>query len=253
MDLGLKGKKAIVTGGTRGIGRAVSNLLVAEGCDIGICARSAEGVREAVADFKAKGVRAFGKTVDVADGKQLVDFIETTAADLGGLDVFISNVGAMGGANDEASWKRGLEIDLLGMLRGCETAVPFLEKSGSGALVVIGSTAAVEVIGARRAYNSMKAAILPYVKALARELAPKNLRANVVSPGTIYFPGGIWNMREQKAPEAFRYALDRNPMGRMGTPEEVANAVVFLASPRASFITGVNLICDGALTQRVQF
>ncbi len=253
MDLGLRGKKAIVTGGTRGIGRAVANLLAEEGCDIATCARSADGIRDAVSAFKAKGVRAFGKTVDVADGSQLVAFIESAAVDLGGVDIFISNVGAMGGANDEASWRRGFEIDLLGMLRGCETAVPFLETSGAGALVVIGSTAAVELIGARRAYNSMKAAILPYVKGLARELAPKNVRANVVSPGTIYFPGGIWNVREQKAPEAYRNALQRNPMGRMGTPEEVANAAVFLASPRASFITGVNLICDGALTQRVQF
>jgi 3-oxoacyl-[acyl-carrier protein] reductase len=253
MDLGLRGKKAIVTGGTRGIGRAISNLLTEEGCDIGICARNTDEIQEAVAAFKAKGVGAVGTVVDVADGNQFVTFIESTARALGGLDIFISNVGAMGGANDEASWKRGFEIDLLGMLRGCETAVPFLEKSGAGSLVVIGSTAAVEVIGARRSYNSMKAAILPYVKALARELAPKNVRANVVSPGTVYFPGGIWNMREQKAPEAYRNALNRNPMGRMGTPEEVANAVVFLASPRASFITGVNLVCDGALTQRVQF
>jgi 3-oxoacyl-[acyl-carrier protein] reductase len=253
MDLGLKGKRAIVTGGTRGIGRAVSNLLVEEGCDIGICARSEDAIREAVAQFKAKGVRAFGTAVDIAVGSRLVAFIESTAAELGGLDIFISNVGALGGGNDEDSWKRGFEIDLLGMLRGCETAVPFLEKSGTGSLVVIGSTAAVELIGPRRAYSSMKAAIVPYVKGLARDLASRNVRANVVSPGTIYFPGGIWNQREQKAPDAFRNALNRNPMGRMGTPEEVADAVVFLASPRAGFITGVNLICDGTLTQRVQY
>jgi len=253
MDLGLQGKKAIVTGGTRGIGRAIANLLVEEGCDIGICARTAAQIEEAVSAFKAKGVKAFGSAVDVADGDQLTRFINSTAEALGGLHIFVSNVSALGGGNDEASWQKGFEIDMLGTLRGCETAVPFLEKSGAGAIVVVGSTAAVEVFGARRAYNSVKAAILPYAKSLARELAPGKVRVNVVSPGTIYFKGGVWNMIEQNMPDRYRQAFDRNPMGRMGTPEEVADAVVFLASPRASFITGTNLICDGCLTQRVQF
>jgi 3-oxoacyl-[acyl-carrier protein] reductase len=253
MDLGLKGKKAIVTGGTRGIGRAIANLLVEEGCDIGICARTAGQIEEVVAAFKAKGVKAFGAAVDVAEGAQLTSFVNSTAEALGGLNIFISNVSAMGAGNDEASWKKGFEIDVLGTLRGCETAVPFLEKSGAGAIVVVGSTAAVEVVGPRRAYSGVKAAILPYIKSLARNLAPKNVRANMVSPGTVYFKGGVWNVIEQKMPDRYRQALDRNPMGRMATPEEVANAVVFLASPRASFISGTNLICDGGMTQRVQF
>ena len=254
MDLGLKGKKAIVTGGTRGIGRAIANLLVEEGCHIGICARTAIQVEEAVIAFKAKGVKAFGSAVDVADGAQLTGFVKSTADALGGLDIFISNVSAMGGGGiDETAWKKGFEIDILGTLRGCETAVPFLERSGAGAIVVIGSTAAVEVVGPRRAYSGAKAAILPYIKSLARNLAPKNVRANVVSPGSVYFKGGVWSVIEQSMPDRYRQTLARNPMGRMGTPEEVANAVVFLASPRASFISGTNLICDGCMTQRVQF
>jgi 3-oxoacyl-[acyl-carrier protein] reductase len=253
MDLGLKGKKAIVTGGTRGIGRAIANLLVEEGCDIGICARTPAQVEQAAAAFRAKGVKAFGSAVDVADGAQFIHFIKSTAEALGGLDIFISNVSALGVGNDEDSWRNGFEIGVLGTLRGCETALPFLEKSSGGAIVVVGSTAAVEVVGSRRAYSGVKAALLPYIKALARDLAPKNVRANVVSPGSIYFKGGVWDVAQQKMPERYRQTLARNPMGRMGTPEEVANAVVFLASPRASFITGTNLICDGGLTQRVQF
>ena len=254
MDLGLQGKKAIVTGGTRGIGRAIANLLVEEGCDIGICARTAPQVEEAVASFKRKGVNAFGSAVDIAEGAQLTDFVKSAAAALSGLDIFISNVSAMGGGGiDETAWQKGFEIDVLGTLRGCETAVPFLERSGAGAIVVIGSTAAVEVVGPRRAYSGAKAAILPYIKSLARNLAPKNVRANVVSPGSIYFQGGVWSVIEQNMPDRYRQTLARNPMGRMGTPEEVANAVVFLASPRASFISGTNLICDGCMTQRVQF
>jgi 3-oxoacyl-[acyl-carrier protein] reductase len=253
MDLGLKGKKAIVTGGTRGIGRAISDLLVEEGCSIGVCARNAGQVEEAVAAFKAKGVKAYGSAVDVADGNALKSFIAKTAEQLGGLDIFISNVSALGGGNDEAAWRKGFEIDVLGTVNGCETAVPFLEKSGAGSIVVIGTTAAVEVVGPRRSYSATKAAILPYIKSLAANLAAKNVRANVVSPGTIYFKGGVWNMVEQNMPDRYKQALGRNPMGRMGTPEEVANAAVFLASSRASFITGTNLICDGSITQRVQY
>lgn len=255
MDLGLKGKKAIVTGGTRGIGRAIANLLVEEGCDIGICARTTAQIDKAVAAFKAKGVKTFGSAVDVADGAQFTSFVKSAAEALGGLDIFISNVSALGVSNDEASWTKGFEIDVLGTFRGCETAVPFLEKSGAGAIVVVGSAAAVEVGGlrSRGAYGSVKAAILPYIKSLARDLAAKNVRANVVSPGTIYFKGGVWNLIEQNMPDLYRQAIGSNPMGRMGTPEEVANAVVFLASPAASFITGANLMCDGCITRRVQF
>jgi 3-oxoacyl-[acyl-carrier protein] reductase len=136
---------------------------------------------------------------------------------------------------------------------GCEAALPHLEKSGAGAIVVIGSTAMAEIYAPNRSYSAVKATLIPYVKGLARNLAPKNVRANLVSPGNVYFKGGVWNTVEERNPEMFKAMLGRNPTGRMGTPEEVANAVVFLASPRASFITGTNLIIDGALTQRVQF
>ena len=118
---------------------------------------------------------------------------------------------------------------------------------------MIGTTGAIEIAGPPRPYASAKAALVPYVKALARNLAAKGVRANMVSPGNVYFKGGVWNMIEENTPELFKTMVSRNPMGRMGTPPEVANAVVFLASPRSSFITGTNLIIDGALTQRVQF
>jgi 3-oxoacyl-[acyl-carrier protein] reductase len=134
----------------------------------------------------------------------------------------------------------------MGTVAGVEAAIPYLEKSSAGSIVVIGTIAAIEIAGAPRPYASVKAALAPYVKALARNLAAKE-------PGNIYFEGGVWNGVEQNNPDLFKIILSRNPMGRMGTAEEVANAVVFLASPRASFITGTNLIVDGALTQRVQF
>ena len=254
MDLGLKGRKAIVTGGTRGIGRAIADLLVEEGCDVAICARTPDQVDEAVAAFKAKGVKAAGEAFDVADADAVAAFVDRMALALGGLDIFVANIsGAMGLANDAAGWKRAVEVDILSTVRGCEAAVPHLEKSGAGAIVVISSVSAVEVSGVRRPYSAVKAALIPYVKNLARDLAAKNVRANLVSPGSIYFKGGVWNMVEQAMPDLYQATLGRNPMGRMGRPEEVADAAVFLASARASFITGANLICDGAITQRVGF
>jgi 3-oxoacyl-[acyl-carrier protein] reductase len=255
MDLGLKGKKAIVTGGSRGIGRTVCELLAEEGCDLALCARGRAGVEEAVTALVGKGVRAHGGVVDVADTNALRTWIVDAVGQLGGLDIFVANVSAFGMAMDEDTWRRSFEIDVMGTVAGVEAAIPHLEKSPAGAIVVVGTTGALEMYGAGyvRPYAAVKAALVPYVKGVARSLAHKGVRANLVSPGNIYFKGGVWNTVEERNPETFKMMLSLNPMGRMGTPEEVANAVVFLASPRAGFITGSNRIIDGALTQRVQF
>lgn len=253
MDLHLKGKKAIVTGATRGLGRAIANLLADEGCDLALCARHRQGVDEAVAALGQKGITAAGAAVDVADTRALRAFVGAMAERLGGLDIFIANVSALGMAMDEDTWRRSFDIDVMGTVAGVEAAIPFLEKSAAGAIVVVGTTGAIEMAGAMRPYAAVKAALIPYVKGLARNLAGKGVRANMVSPGNVYFKGGVWNAVEEKTPAVFQEMLARNPTGRMGRPEEVADAVVFLASPRASFITGTNLIIDGALTQRVQF
>jgi 3-oxoacyl-[acyl-carrier protein] reductase len=253
VDLQLKGKKAIVTGGTRGIGRAIVKTLAGEGCAVALCARTKGQVDETVAALRETGVKAQGGAVDVADTRALRAWIESAAEALGGLDIFVANVSALAMGMDEESWRRSLDVDVMGTVFGCEAALPALEKSGGGAIVVIGTTGLVEIAGPTRPYASVKAALVPYVKSLARNLAAKNIRANMVSPGTVYFKGGVWDVTEQKRPEIYKAALARNPTGRMGTPQEIANAAVFLASPRASFISGTNLIVDGALTQRIQF
>jgi 3-oxoacyl-[acyl-carrier protein] reductase len=253
MDLGLKGRKALVTGGTRGIGRRIVELLAEEGCDVALCARSAGPVAETVAALEAKGVKASGGAVDVAELAALRSWVDASATALGGVDIFVANVSALAQGMDEESWRRGFEIDVMATVFGIEAALPYLEKSAAGAIVVIGSTAMAEIYGPNRSYAAVKATLVPYVKGLARNLAAKNVRANLVSPGNVYFKGGVWNTVEERNPEMFKAMLARNPTGRMGTPQEVADAVVFLASSRASFITGTNLIIDGALTQRVQF
>jgi 3-oxoacyl-[acyl-carrier protein] reductase len=253
LDLFLKGKNAAVTGATRGIGRAIAELLAAEGCNVALCARHEAAVDATVAALAGHGVRSWGGRIDVADTAALRGWIADAAKVLGGLDIFVANVSALAQSMDDESWRRSLEIDIIGTVAGIEAAIPFLERSNSGAIVVVGTTGAIEIAGPPRPYASAKAALIPYVKALARNLAAKNMRANMVSPGNVYFKGGVWNVVEESNPALFQTMLARNPMGRMGTPCEVANAVVFLASPRASFITGTNLIIDGALTQRVQF
>jgi 3-oxoacyl-[acyl-carrier protein] reductase len=253
MDLGLKGKKAIVTGGTRGIGRAIAERLAAEGADVGICARNAGQVGDAVAALQGRGVKATGRAVDVTDGPALEQWITDAVGELGGLDILVANVSALAGDPSEAAWRAGFEVDLMGTIRSIDAALPFLEKSDTGAIVAISSVSALQFFGGVRAYNSIKAALINHISNVAHVLAPKGIRANTVSPGTIYFEGGVWYQREQNQPEAYNMALKANPMGRMGRPEEVANAAVFLASPAASFITGTNLMVDGALTQGVQY
>jgi len=253
VDLGLKGKKAIVTGGTRGIGRAIAELLADEGADVAICARNREQIDEAVKALGRKGVKAWGSPVDVADTTALRAWIAEAANALGGLDILVANVSALAVATDEATWRRSFDIDVMSTVVSVDTALPLLEKSGAGSVVIIGSVAAVEVAGATRPYNAVKAALVPYMKSTARNVAGKHIRVNMVSPGTVYFKGGVWHVREQQQPEFFKAALARNPMGRMAKPEEVADIVVFLASQRASFISGANVIIDGAATQRVQF
>ena len=253
MELGLKGKNAAITGATRGIGHAIASLLASEGCNVSICARDQTAVDTTVAALNETNVKAVGSAVDVTDSGAQTDWIEDTAATLGGLDIFIANVSAMQLSLDEKAWRQSFEVDMLSTFSGAEAAIPLLKQSKTGAVVFIASIAALQTARGASPYGAMKAAVLNYTKGLARSLAPEGIRVNAVSPGNIYFEDGIWGRIERESPENFAEMLSANPMGRMGRPEEVANAVVFLASPAASFISGTNLLVDGALTFGVQY
>ncbi|NRA03847.1 MAG: SDR family oxidoreductase [Myxococcales bacterium] len=250
MDLGLNGHKAIVTAATRGIGLAIAQLLADDGVDVAICARGEAGLESARKDLEARGVSVFTKAVDVGEGEALKAFVAEAAQALGGLDCLVCN--ASGGAGmGEAAWQANFDIDLLGAARSVEAAVPLLAESDAPSIVFIGSTAALEYLGVPQPYNAMKAALIAHANDLSQALAPQGIRVNTVSPGPVFFEGGNWEMIQQSMPQIYERALAQCALGRMGTPEEVARAVVFLLSPAASLITGANLVTDGGFTKRV--
>ncbi len=256
MDLGLKGKNAIVLGGTRGIGRAIAATLAGEGANVAVCARNADQVAATVAELKASGIKATGSPVDVTDGAALRGWIETAANELGSIDLLFSNAGAMAQGGDPASWEQNFRLDVLGAVHAFDAARPFLEASGAGsgdaAFVIISSISAAQADTAS-SYGPIKAALIHMAKGLARQYAKKKIRVNVVSPGTVYFKGGVWETIEKNMPERYKDAMSRNPTGRMATPQEIASAAVFLASPVSGFTTGSNLVVDGAISNRVNF
>ena len=256
MDLQLKKKRAVILGGTRGIGRAIAETLAQEGADVALCARKADQVSEATASLKDKGVRAFGASVDIMDAAALRGWIEKAAGELGGVDILVSNAGAMAQGPDPESWEQNFRLDVLGAVNAFQAAKPHLEKAaqekGDAAFVIISSVSAAESDNAS-SYGPIKAALIHMAKGLARQYAGRKIRTNVVSPGMVYFKGGVWHMVEQNSPDFFKQAMARNPTGRAATPQEIANAAVFLASPLSAYTTGVNLLVDGAISRRVNF
>jgi NAD(P)-dependent dehydrogenase (short-subunit alcohol dehydrogenase family) len=252
MDLGLKGRKAIITGGSRGLGRAAAETLAAEGCDVAICSRGAEGVEAAKKSLEAKGVKVFAQAVDVGDKEALEGFIAAAIEDLGGLDILVSNPSGGNGV-DEAAWKANFDVDLMGAVRSVNAAVGALSESDSACVIFISSTAAVETFMGPTSYNAIKAGLITHANGLSQALAPKGIRVNTVSPGPIMVEGGSWDMIKTHNEAMYNATVAQIPAGRLGTDQEIGDAITFLASPRSAFTTGVNLVIDGGFTKRVNF
>ena len=253
MDLDLAGRRALVTGGTRGIGRAIVEVLAEEGCRVSFCARDAGRVRTTESELRAAGLDVRGHAADVTDDATLADWIAASAADLRGIDILVANAGALANTADLGAWRQGFETDVLGTVATVEYAIVHLKESDAGAIVVISSAAALEIYAGERPYNAIKATLTAYAGGLAQRLAPDGIRANVVSPGAIMFEGSVWEKAQVERPEAYADMVDRTVIGRLGNPREIAQAVAYIASPVAGFVTGTNFVIDGGLTKRIHY
>ena len=255
MDLGLTGKRALVTGASRGIGRAIAEALAAEGADVAICARGQDGVDEALAALRRHGVRAEGQAIDVRDGQTFARWIDEAADSLGGVDVLVSNVSTRVDPNGPDWWRETFEADLQQHVRAFDHALSALKASGAGSVVFISSVAATlsQLPPYEIAYGAMKAALTSFAGQMAVIHGAAGLRVNLVAPGPIYFEGGWWDGIRQRQPQMFERAQSLPALGRLGAPADVANAVAFLASPAASYITGASLRIDGGMIRTVNF
>ena len=252
MDLGLKDQVAIVTGSSRGIGLASARALAAEGCRVCLCARSAgplEAARQLVAAAAGSIDRVLAVAADVSKADGVAAVVEKTVEAFGGIDVLVNNVGTAGGADlletTDADWQGALDQTLFPAIRASRLVVPHMVRRGGGSIVIIASIFGREA-GGRMTYNAVKAAEISLAKSLARQLAPQRIRVNSVSPGSILFEGGSWWKRQQADPAGMAEFVAREiPSGRFGRPEEVADVVAFIASPRAGWVSGTSIVVDG--------
>lgn len=253
MDLKIKGKVAIVTGGTKGIGRAIVEAFAAEGANVAFCARNKDEVAETEKALTAHGIKAKGTALDVGDAAAIRAWVDSTAKEFGGIDMAVANVSALAIPDTDENWDTSYKVDMMGTVNLCKAVIPHLGKSDVKSLLAISSVSGREADFAGGPYGTFKTAIIGYMAGLSFSLAEQGIRANTVSPGNTYFPGGVWQSIEGGNPDLFNMAMGLNPTGRMGTAEEIAVGAVFLSSPVSSRISGTNLVIDGALTRGIQF
>src|SRR5262245_15326018 len=244
MELSFKGKKVLVGGASRGIGRSIALAFAAGGADVAICARGPEGVRAVEAELRRHGTRIVGMACDLGDEAQVTGFVNDAAKALGGVDVLVNNASGMGMKDDESGWLAGVNIDLFGTARATRAAIPFLEQS-KGSIINISSISGLMAVARSLPYAAVKAALINYTMGQGLALAPKGIRVNGIAPGSIEFPGGVWDNRKTSDPELYQRVLKGIPWARFGLPEEIAKVALFLASDLASWVTGQTIVVDG--------
>ena len=251
MDLQLAGKRALVTGSTKGIGRAIVETLLAEGAAVAICARTAADVEQAIAELSSQGT-VVGAAVDAGDEQSLRSFVASTIDQLGGLDIFVHNTSGKPGRSFEA-WQNNFNIDLMALVHGVDAAKIAL-ADGGGTVLSIGTSATSEHFASgSNSYSALKAAVCNWTLGQAQVLGAQGIRCNVVSPGPIFIEGGDWDRVKAGKPEFFEASEKGHPQGKLGTAQDVADTVAFLVSPRAKHINGVNVTVDGGFLKRVDY
>jgi 3-oxoacyl-[acyl-carrier protein] reductase len=247
MDLELAGKVALITGASRGIGRAIALALAAERCDVALVARGADVLKQAAADVAALGVRTATIVADVTAAKDVERMVEETARQLGRIDILVNNAGGSF-PDDDAGWQSAFASNIEAAVRATRAVVPHMRAQGGGAIVHIASIWGREA-GGGLPYNAMKAAMISHAKNSALALAKDNIRVNSVAPGSVRHPGGSWDRRAIEDPQGMaKFVEEKIAMGRFGTAAEIANVVAFLCSPKASWVTGACINVDGGQT-----
>jgi 3-oxoacyl-[acyl-carrier protein] reductase len=244
MELSFKGKKILVAGGSRGIGRSIALGFAENGADVAICARSAESLRAAEAELKRHGTKIFAAECDLGNEADVTRMVNAAGTALGAIDVLVNNASGLGMKDDEDGWRASIDVDLLGTARTIRAAIPYLEKS-KGSILNISSISGMMASARSPAYAAVKAALINYTMSQGLALAAKQIRVNCIAPGSIEFPGGLWEERKTSEPALYQQILEGIPWGRLGTPEEIADVALFLSSDLARWITGQTIAVDG--------